>query len=186
MNIMSILGSPRANGNTAGVLDYVEQTWRAAGHTVDHAHVMEQPIAGCSECHACKGGGAAPCAIDDFGKVLLRRMLSADLVLLAAPLFCWNFPSETKALIDRMYSFTTSGAQYESLIDGKSFALLMTAAGPEKDNADIAIIAFDRLIEYTRAHRAGCLLVTGCGTPDKLPADAEARAIAFAEKLVGD
>ena len=34
---------------------------------------------------------------------LYRRMVAADLVLIAAPAFCWGFPAPIKGLLDRMF-----------------------------------------------------------------------------------
>ena len=54
MRVMTILGSPRRNGNTAMVLGWVEDHFRAAGHQIDSANMLDYEVGGCSECMSCK------------------------------------------------------------------------------------------------------------------------------------
>ena len=49
--------------------------------------VQDHRIQGCRECMACKKGTSELCSISDANG-LLRRMVAADLVLFAAPVFC--------------------------------------------------------------------------------------------------
>ena len=187
MKIMTVFGSPRAKGNTAKVLEWVEEQLEADGHQVDRANVVDYRVAGCVECYSCKSGDAELCAIDDGANGLYRRMIEADAVLLAAPLFCWGFPAQMKGLIDRMFCLADEAAEnadYDTRIKGKSFALLVTAAGPIENNADMLAKVFDSLVEYLKAQNAGHLLVPLCTTPDALGEDAKAKAVAFAKGLV--
>ena len=90
MQIMTILGSPRRQGNTAKVLGWIEEQFHAAGHEVDAANILDYHVQGCGECLACKKGAVELCSIDDDANALFRRMAAADLVLIAAPVFCWG------------------------------------------------------------------------------------------------
>ena len=103
MRIMTILGSPRRHGNTAKVLGWIEDQFHAAGHHVDAANILDYSVRGCGECLACKKGAVELCSIDDDANALFQRMVAADLVLIAAPVFCWGFPAQIKGLIDRMF-----------------------------------------------------------------------------------
>jgi multimeric flavodoxin WrbA len=40
---MTILGSPRRQGNTAKVLGWIEEQFQAAGHEVDSAKILDYP-----------------------------------------------------------------------------------------------------------------------------------------------
>ena len=103
MRVMTILGSPRREGNTAKVLGWIEDRLRADGHDIDAANMLDYNVGGCHECLACKRGTVDLCSIDDDANALYRRMVVADLVLIAVPVFCWGFPAQIKGLIDRMY-----------------------------------------------------------------------------------
>ena len=75
MKIMTVFGSPRAKGNTAKVLEWIEEQLEADGHEVDRANVVDYRVAGCVECYSCKSGDAELCAIDDDANGLYRRMM---------------------------------------------------------------------------------------------------------------
>jgi multimeric flavodoxin WrbA len=46
MRIMTILGSHRRQGNTAKALSWIEDHFRAAGHNVDPANILDYSICG--------------------------------------------------------------------------------------------------------------------------------------------
>ena len=77
MRIMTVLGSPRRQGNPAKVLGWVEDQFRADGHEVDSATILDYRVQGCGECMACKQGAVELCSIDD-ANALFRRMAAAD------------------------------------------------------------------------------------------------------------
>jgi hypothetical protein len=81
MRIMTILGSPRRQGNTAKVLGWIEEQFRADGHEVDSVAILDYRVQGCGECMACKKGTVELCSIGDDANGLYRRMVAADLVI---------------------------------------------------------------------------------------------------------
>ena len=186
MQIMTILGSPRRQGNTAKVLAWVEDQLRAGGHQVDRADMVDYRVQGCGECMACKKGKVELCSIQDDGNALFRRMVAADVILFAAPLFCWGFPAQIKGLIDRMFCLMDFDAVPPGAprLRGKPIALLLTAGGEEKDNTDLVVRGFEQLVEYAKGRPVRNLIVTGCTTPEALGQDTKARAIDFAAALV--
>jgi multimeric flavodoxin WrbA len=188
MRIMSILGSPRDSGTTATVLGWVEQSLSEQGHDVEHVHVIRHKIEDCQECWGCKSGGLELCAVDDDATELMRRMVAADLVLFAAPLFCWGFPARMKALVDRMYCLVDDfhdNPDYASRLEGKPLALLVTSGGGDEGNADLLIQAFGNMVRFLKARDAGHLHVPFCTGPDSLGEEARRKASEFAERLRG-
>jgi multimeric flavodoxin WrbA len=183
---MTILGSPRRQGNTAKVLGWIEGQFRAGGHEVDRACILDYQVQGCGECKACKKGEVELCSVQDDANGLFRRMVAADLVVIAAPVFCWGFPAQLKALVDRMYCLMDLGRERTGVprLDGKPMALVLTAGGQEKDNADMVIRGFQKLVEYLKAVCAGHLLVPGCSGPDALDDAVKHCAVEFAAGLV--
>jgi multimeric flavodoxin WrbA len=181
MQIMTILGSPRRQGNTAKVLGWIEDHFRAAGHSVDPANILDYTLRGCCECLACKRGTVELCSIDD-ANALFRRMVAADLVRITAPVFCWGFPAQIKGLVDRMFCMMDFDGARPNVprLHGKPMALLLTGGGVEADNADMVIRGFQHLVEYLKGRVVGHLFVGGCTTPEKIGDDVKARAIAFA------
>ncbi len=186
MQIMSILGSPRAKGNTAHVLAWVEEELRRSGHEVDHVHIMDHAIQGCRECFGCRSGESDLCVVQDDANMLFRRIFAADAVIIAAPVFCWGFPAQMKALLDRMFCFMDDGtgtSKYARCVQGKPFGLVVTAGGPEENNADALVRAFEAMADYAKLRSAGHLMVADCAGLESLDAGVKKRAIAFARQL---
>jgi multimeric flavodoxin WrbA len=186
MRIMTILGSPRRQGNTAKVLGWITEQFQAAGHEVDSANILDYRVQGCGECMACKKGTVELCSIGDDANGLYRRMVAADLVLIAAPVFCWGFPAQIKGLIDRMYCMMDfEGERLDGpRLRGKRMALLLTGGGGQADNADLVIAGFQKLVTCVNGQMAGHWFVGGCTKPEAIGQDVKARAAAFAKRII--
>jgi multimeric flavodoxin WrbA len=186
MRIMTVLGSPRRQGNTAKVLGWIEERFRADGHEVESANILDYRVQGCGECMACKKGTVELCSIADDANALFRRMATADLVLVAAPVFCWGFPAQIKGLIDRMFCMIDFDGERSDVprLHDKGMALLLTGGGEEADNGDLVVRGFVQLVEYLKARLAGHLFVGGCTTPDDLGDNTKTRAVEFARAVV--
>lgn len=185
MRIMTILGSPRRQGNTARVLSWMEEQFQADGHQVNHANILDYRVEGCSECMACKKGTVELCSIPDDANALYQQMVAADLTIVAAPVFCWGFPAQIKGLIDRMFCMMDlDGVRPDApRLHDKPMALLLTGGGEEADNADMVIRGFQYVVEYLKGRMVGHLYVAGCTTPEKIGEDVRTRAVDFALML---
>ena len=187
MRIVTVLGSPRRHGNTAKALGWVEDQFRADRHEVDSINILDYNVGGCRECLLCKKGGKELCAVGDDAIGLFQRMAASDLVLIAAPVFCWGFPAQIKTLIDRTYCLMDFDEPRNDLprLQGKSLSLLLTAGGERIDNADLVFRGFHHMVGLLRARPAGTWLVSNCTEPDALGEDVRRHAAEFARTLVG-
>ncbi len=188
MKITTILGSPRKNGNTAKVLEWVEEELRSLGHEVDRIDLIDLQIAGCRECYECREClDEAGCAqIDDADEVFLR-MIASDAIVLASPLFSWDFAAQMKALIERFFCLVSGygGDGWKSQVQGRRFGLVVTAAGPVEGNMDLIQEVFRRTVNWIRGVNAAQLLVPWCSTPEELKPEIRDQAKTFANLLVG-
>lgn len=185
MQILTLLGSPRKHGNTEGVLRQFEKKAVAASHQVTRVNVVEYQVGGCLGCDACQ---ADPedfcCAQTDDTEDILRRIQAADLVVYAAPIYCWNVPAQMKALIDRHYCTVKwqDGEAAGRLLGGKHSALLLTCGGGASDNADLTLPMFERQMNYTGGVIRGMYVLDNCSTPQ---ADAP-RAAELAQRMAAE
>ena len=100
--ITAIYGSPRRSGNTATLLKHAVVGARSAGAVVDEIVLRDQRISPCMELYACKKGGN--CAINDDFTAVRDRLLSADAIMIASPIFFYSVSAHTKTLMDRCQS----------------------------------------------------------------------------------
>lgn len=99
MKVLGIMGSPRKKSNTDLLLDEALRGAGEAGAEVDKLVVINLSIAPCAEYYACFKDG--DCVIKDDMQMVYKKLLEADVVLLASPIFFYALTAQVKALIDR-------------------------------------------------------------------------------------
>lgn len=102
VNIVAVYGSPRRQGNTALLLKRAVQGARDAGAAVDEVVLRDLKMSPCMEIYACLKGGR--CAIQDDFQDIYDKMLAADGMMLASPIFFYTVSAHTKILMDRCQS----------------------------------------------------------------------------------
>ena len=105
----------------------------------------------------------------------------------ACPVYCWSFPAQLKALLDRHYCLVKwqDGEVAAALMTGKRVALLVTCGGEALDNADLIQVMFEREIEYLRGVVVGEYVVANCTTPAELGEQATDTARRMACEIAG-
>ena len=190
MKVLSLFGSPRRKGNTATVLRWVEDELEVQGHRVESIPVTSLTINGCLACAKCKRSPKEPgCVQKDDGNGVIDKMVSSDLVLYASPLYYWGFSAPMKALIDRCYCLfrgACGSAEHSSFVDSQRQALIVTAADPFENNAELIQTSFQRMLVYTKARSAGALFVCNSTTPDALGKAVKDQSVDFARQLFQD
>jgi multimeric flavodoxin WrbA len=125
------------------------------------------------------------CPQEDEAVEIFQRMIAADGVLYASPLFCWGYSAQIKPLIDRHFCLVTDygGPRYKSLLEGKRAGLLVTCAGPEEDNTESIVDMFTRLMDYAKCKPSLTLVVPFCTTPDAMGDNIREMARRFASRF---
>ena len=109
--ILVIVGGGRPRGNTAQLVDAFIRGAQEAGHQVEKVSLLQTEVKGCLGCNACRYG--KPCVQKDGFQGVADKILAADLIAFASPLYFWTISSRLKALIERFYAcllYTSSGA----------------------------------------------------------------------------
>jgi multimeric flavodoxin WrbA len=99
MKILGILGSPRRGGNSEILLKAFLQGAAAGGAEVEEVDLRDLKISPCLEIYHCFKDGTCP--IKDDMRELYDKLLAADVVALASPVFFYGVSAQTKAFIDR-------------------------------------------------------------------------------------
>jgi len=93
------MGSPRIKGNTDLLLDEALRGAQSQGAEVEKLVADKLNIAPCREYSRCLKDGN--CAIRDEMDDIYPKLLDADRVIVASPIFFYGLTSQVKALIDR-------------------------------------------------------------------------------------
>lgn len=96
---------------------------REAGHDVEKISLRELRIGYCTGCGACYDGHK-PCPQHDDAAEVIGRMIAADTVVLATPVYFYTVSAQLKTLIDRCC------ARYTEIAD-KEFYFIATMAETE-------------------------------------------------------
>jgi len=99
MKVLGIMGSPRRQSNTEILLDKALEGAREAGAEVEKVLVSKLKISPCLEIYACRKDGN--CTIKDDMQLLYKKLLEADHIVFASPIFFYGVTSQAKAVIDR-------------------------------------------------------------------------------------
>ena len=99
MKVLGIMGSPRKQSNTEILLDKALEGAREAGADVEKVMVSRLKISPCLEIYACLKDG--DCAIKDDMQALYKKLLEADHIIFASPIFFYGITSQAKAVVDR-------------------------------------------------------------------------------------
>ena len=121
--VLILEGSPRPKGNSAILSDEFARGAEEAGCTVEKVRISGKKIAGCLGCNACYRNGGACVQKDNMAEVR-EKMLAADVIVLASPIYFYSMTAQMKAAIDRTYAF------YQQL-EGKTFYFIITCAAPD-------------------------------------------------------
>ena len=170
MKIISILGSPRKKGNTATVLSMFEDKV-SKEHEVERINIVQYSVGGCIGCYKCKEKMNEPgCVQKDDALIIFEKMIKADAIVYASPLYCWSFTSQIKPLIDRHFCLVSGDgtSEHNSLISGKPAALLVTCAGPIEGNCDAIQGIFKGITDYLLLKAKGDYILPFCTTPDAI------------------
>jgi multimeric flavodoxin WrbA len=99
LRILGIMGSPRIGGNTDLLLDAALSGARSQGDEVEKIVVDQLNISPCREHYGCLQDGN--CVIRDDMDALYAKLLEADAIIVASPMFFYGITAQLKALIDR-------------------------------------------------------------------------------------
>ncbi|MGN0689859.1 MAG: flavodoxin family protein [Oscillospiraceae bacterium] len=128
--VLILSGSPRKGGNSDLLCDEFMRGAIESGNEAEKIRIAEKNIGYCKACYACKKDGI--CAIKDDMTEILEKMHSADVIVLASPVYFYSIDAQLKAVIDRTVSQWTK-------LKNKEFYYIMTAAEDSKTVMDCTL-----------------------------------------------
>lgn len=133
-SVLIISGSPRKGGNTDLLCDAFARGAEEAGGNVEKIFLSDYRINFFSEADEQRVGDRANEAEDDV-PMLVDKMVRADIIVLASPVYYMNITGQLKTFIDRTFG------RYREMKD-KEFFYITACADPEESTAEWVINAF--------------------------------------------
>jgi multimeric flavodoxin WrbA len=97
--VLGISGSPRRDGNTELLLKEFLRGASASGHETELLLLSEFKISPCTSCDSCQKNGQ--CIIDDDMQSMYDKLLEADCIVFASPIYFGGVSAQLKSFIDR-------------------------------------------------------------------------------------
>ena len=134
--VLALSSSPRRGGNSDLLCDQFIKGAQEGGHDAEKIFLKDKKINYCTGCGTCLNG-KKPCPQKDDMAGILSKMIEADVIVMATPVYFYTMCGQMKTLIDRCCSRYTE-------ISGKEFYFIVTAADDSKP-------AMERTLEGFRA-----------------------------------
>jgi len=99
MKVLALSGSPRKQGNTETLLRAVLKGAEAGGGEVELIRLCDLRIQPCIGCGGCDKTGK--CVLEDDMQELYPKILAAQRVILASPIYFYGITAQAKAFVDR-------------------------------------------------------------------------------------
>jgi len=99
IKVLGISGSPHRHGNTETLLDSFSDGAKTAGSSVEKIILRDLDYSPCRGCNACHKTGE--CIVKDDAITLFDKILKADAIAVASPIYSMGITAELKGLIDR-------------------------------------------------------------------------------------
>ena len=175
--VLIISSTPRKGGNSDKLCDAFAEGAKEAGNEVEKVRIADLKIGYCTGCYACQKTGK--CAIKDDARSVIDKMMAADVIVLASPVYFYSICAQLKALIDRTV------VVYPNLTN-KRFYYLLTMADADRSKFDGPIAAMRGFLDcYEGSKEAGMVCADGVyelGAIDGTKFLAEAKALGASAK----
>lgn len=98
-NVLIISTSLRSGSNSDALAKAFAEGARSAGNNVEEISLRGKSIAFCRSCLACRELGR--CVINDDANAIVEKMLHADVIAFATPIYYYEMSGQLKTLLDR-------------------------------------------------------------------------------------
>lgn len=157
MNVLAISASPRRNGNSDVLCNQFLKGASDAGHETAKITLSDKKIMPCTACYGC--ARTHICVKRDDMEQIQQKMVDADVIVLATPIYFYCMDAQMKIMIDRCLP------RYRDMM-GKKIYFIVTAADPQHSAADETLAGLRGFLRCLPEAKE-CGIVYGTGTWDK-------------------
>lgn len=132
--VLVLSASPRKGGNSDLLCDQFIKGSQESGLQAEKIFLKDKKINYCTGCGTCINREKA-CSLKDDMAEILEKMVEADVIVMATPVYFYTMNGQMKTLIDRTCSRYTE-------INGKDFYFIVTAADDSRQNMERTLEEF--------------------------------------------
>ena len=159
--VLILSGSPRKGGNSDLLCGEFLRGAIEAGHDVEKIRVAEKKIGYCSGCYYCQKSGGVCAKKDDMAEIL-QKIIDADVIVFASPVYFYSIDAQLKTLIDRTVARWTE-------VKDKEFYYIVTCADEERESQERTIECFRGYADCVEgAKEMGVVYGTGVYQPGEI------------------
>ena len=137
--VLIISSSPRKGGNSDLLCDEFMKGALEAGNEVEKIFLKDKTVHPCTGCSVCSMYGK-PCPQKDDMSEIIEKMLAADVIVMATPVYFYTMSAQMKTLIDRCCARYTE-------IKNKDFFFIITAAEDDKEKMMRTVDTFQGFLD---------------------------------------
>ncbi len=137
--VLILSSSPRRNGNSDSLANEFMRGAIDAGNVVEKIFLRDKSIHPCLGCSVCSKD-KKPCPQKDDAAEIIEKMLQADTIVMATPVYFYSMSAQMKTLIDRCCGPYTE-------MKNKDFYFLATAAEDDPSIMDRIIVSFKGFLD---------------------------------------
>lgn len=159
MYLLAFHGSPRINGNSEILLDHFLEGIKALNIIFEKIRLYELSFKPCIECEGCET--KKDCIIEDDLTPIYPKILEADFLVVAAPIFFYDLPSYVKAFFERFQLFWILKNRFKTFVGRKKTKgiLLCVGATQGKKLFECAVRSFKCVLDTINGVYIGGLFV---------------------------
>lgn len=146
MKIISVVGSPRVDGNSATIAKKFCDTAEELGAEVKTYVLNELRYQGCQGCMLCKTK-LDRCALQDDLTEVLDAVRNTDVLVLSSPVYFWDVSGQLKTFTDRTFSYLVpdfiTNPVKSRLAAGKKLVFILAQNNPDPESFPDIFPKFD-------------------------------------------
>ena len=152
--VLVISTSPRKGGNSDVLADEFVRGAQEGGNSVEKVTLYDKTIGFCKGCLACQS--TRRCVIHDDADTITQKMLTADVIAFATPIYYYGMCGQMKTMLDRSNPLFSADYAFRDLY------LLSAAAEEDSHTPDGAVTGLQGWIDcFEKARLAGTVFAGG-------------------------
>lgn len=152
--IVVLVGSVRKNGNT-DLLARAFVDGARKNNDVEVVSVADYKVHPCIGCNTCFTRNNHRCFQKDDMELIYTKLLDADMIVVASPVYFYGISAQLKAVVDRLHT------PLRNEFHVKKLALLMVGAAGIPELFDAIKVQYELILNFFHLENVGMVLVRG-------------------------